>query len=129
MLPFQAQTIVQLSARYSAALKPLYDYRVALPIPLPSDVPAQVFDCESGIRLIISRDQETDAEIYLHVSASLQVGCELYRKVLAGQIDQKEFMRLVAVEWFCITGNSMTLELGVPEIWSERGIPHWRRKL
>jgi hypothetical protein len=126
MLPFQSEPLSQLRARYQAALTNIQDCRERIPEPIPSELREHVFDCEDGLRLIISRDRETKAELYLHLSASLEVGCELYKSITSGELQRWAFASLAQQRFAAISGDNEGFDL---LDWSPRGIPHWRRRL
>lgn len=126
MLPFQSEPLSSLRARYANALVPVFDYSTQMPSPTPAELRSHVFDCDDGLRLMVSRDRKTDAEFYLHLSASLEVGCELYRQVTSGELQRWAFASLVCQRFAEISGDSKGFDL---LDWSPRGIPHWRRRL
>lgn len=81
MLPFQAEPLDKLQARFHLALAPIYDARQLLkeikknPLDRPGLKRKHVFDFDNGIRLIASverddRPEATDRRPYLHVSFS-----------------------------------------------------------
>lgn len=126
MLPFQPEPLSQLRARYQAALITIQDCRERIPDPLPSELREHVFDCKDGLRLIVSRDRETEVGFYLHLSASLDVGCVMYESLACGTIHRQHFINMVLKRFREISDDFDAFEL---LDWSPRGIPHWRRRL
>jgi hypothetical protein len=71
-LPFEPESLAQLQARFAQALSPVYD--------VASEGQAtmlgigkkrkHVFDCENGIRAIVSLDRNQAGETLLHISFS-----------------------------------------------------------
>ncbi len=131
------ETLAALQARYPRALETIYD---ALAISRgegvrPGEMATSIFDFASdGLRLLVSRDRHSlpvggfPAGIYLHVSASFPVGCDLARKTeeqivrLGPALAREWFLDLATARFRILSGDSRPLTfLG----WSEKLIPHW----
>lgn len=116
-VPWTPAPIDVLRVRYPAAVAGLFDQRevAAGRQATPSGDPAHVFDTQSGLRLIISRDRLGDGRIGVHVSASW---C---RDVSPGAT-AASLVAEIRAWWEALSGSTRTLEfLGV----SEGGIPHF----
>lgn len=125
MLPFKPQPLDQLKARYSVVLKRVFDCTKGIPSPRPGELYSHVFDCEDGLRLIVSRDKESDTSTYLHLSASphSKETHELF--AYSGDAEQVTFIALALERFIEISGDAGPLQFYG---FSQRGIPHWRRK-
>ena len=71
-IPHTAEPLDALRARYARALEHVYDqHQIEMHGAIrPGEVAANVFDCEDGLRLIVSREKDGDGRIWLHLSAS-----------------------------------------------------------
>lgn len=125
MLPFQPEPLTALRARYAAALVTVFDCRKGVPRPRPGELRGHVFDCEDGLRLIISRDRESDSGLFLHLSASLTRNTPLYEKLARGGISQSQFTEMVLERFREISDDAQPLEL--TGFSTGKGVPHWRR--
>lgn len=126
MLPFLPETIESHRTRYQSALKAVFDCRYGIPRPRPGELRGHVFDCQDGMRLIVSRDRESDTDTYLHLSASFHPGSYLYSQLKKGKLIKDEFVRLVERRSRSISGDEGRFDLiGFSE---EKGVPHWRRR-
>lgn len=125
MLPFKPESMEALRSRYHAALVPVFDCRKGVPRPRPGELRGHVFDCADGLRLIVSRDRESDAELFLHLSASLTPGLPLYDKLARGGVSKRQFIKLVLARFREVSGDYKPLELA--GFSSGKGVPHWRR--
>lgn len=125
MLPFLPESLDKLRERYQSALVPVFDCRRGVPRPRPGELRGHVFDCHDGMRLIVSRDRESERELYLHLSASFVPGSDLYRSLERGKLKPHEFVRMAQQRFRQISGDQGDLELlGFSE---GKGVPHWRR--
>jgi hypothetical protein len=70
MLPFEPETIERLRARYPKAIKSIWHADEVTTNHHPGGHREHVFDFESGLRLLISRDILADEEPLIHISAS-----------------------------------------------------------
>lgn len=82
-LPFVAESIDEARDRFSVALERIYPANV-LTDDRPGQKPENVFDFDSGLRLIVSRDRLEDGDVRIHVSASLEEGSHLAEAVRHG---------------------------------------------
>lgn len=127
MLPFKPQPIEALKARYPAALRKVFDCTKGLPRPRPGELYSQVFDCGDGIRLIVSRDRESESDIYLHVSASFVEGYPLWNELKgSGNAGQKTFIAMVEERFRELSGDDQPLDFH--GFSAGKQVPHWRRK-
>ena len=129
-LPFKPEPEAALKARVPAALEVVYDQKVAYynrevakdMSKAPSGNRAHVFDFEDGLRLIISRDA-IEEEVYVHVSASLEMESPLMTFLPRGQRGFAMFCRGAARK----IGELLSLP-GLPsgpQHVTEGKIPHW----
>lgn len=126
MLPFKPQPIDTLKARYPAALRKVFDCTKGVPRPRPGELYSLVFDCEDGIRLIISRDRETESDVFLHVSASFVEGYPLWDALKgSGEAGQKRFIEMVEERFRVISGDDEPLDFH--GFSAGKLVPHWRR--
>jgi len=119
--PFKPEPIESLRARYPESVKKSYNTK-AIEMGLskrPGDQPQHIFDCEDGLRLIISRD---DGQI--HFSASLEPGTELYKRLEAGKLTVTGFKGRCLERYKDICqAKSLTVHFwGFSE---GKGVPHW----
>ena len=127
MLPFKPQAIEVLRSRYPAALRKVFDCTKGVPRPRPGELYSQVFDCDDGIRLIISRDRETESDVYLHLSASFVEGYPLWGELKgSGVAGQENFIKMVEDRFAEISGDKQPLDFH--GFSSGKLVPHWRRK-
>jgi hypothetical protein len=100
----------------------------------PGENRRHVFDCEDGIRLIVSRDDTGDAEVgvALHLSGSIRPDSDAWhdiRRAATGRGAREaavEFARRVVARWRDVSGDAGPLEfLGFS---GGKGVPHWFRK-
>jgi hypothetical protein len=72
MIPYNPQTVEELSKRFLQAIEKLYNQlNIAEGIePRPGKFPEHVFDFGDGIRLIISREEIATGDQVLHISGS-----------------------------------------------------------
>jgi len=127
MLPFKPQAIETLKARYPAALRKVFDCTKGIPRPRPGELYSQVFDCEDGIRLIVSRDRETESDVFLHLSASFVEGYLIWNVLKgSGLAGQRKFIEMVEVRFREISGDDDPLEFH--DFSAGKQVPHWRRK-
>lgn len=110
-LPFQPEWIEVLKARFPKALERVWE--VTDPMPdRPGLHRENVFDFESGMRLLISRDKLTFEEPEIHISAS-------WENDLPFTVE--EATRRVTDGYRALGGKGIVSFLGQ----SSRGIPHW----
>jgi hypothetical protein len=116
-IPFAPEPIEALKARYPAAVKDLVDSVAVFEQrqPPPSREPANVFDTQLGLRLIVSRDRLPDGRIGIHVSAS-------WERDLPAQATVESLMAEIAATWRAISGSTRDLELLAV---TPAGIPHF----
>ena len=79
IVPFKAEPLKDLQARYPQALDFVYDsdaMRDSNAI-RPGEVAAKLFDFEDGLRLLISLERRPQGTV-LHLSSSFEAGTELY---------------------------------------------------
>lgn len=115
-LPFEPEPIATLRARYPAAvaeLVPAAEVR-AERRPAPSKDRAHVFDTETGLRLIVSREQFPDGRIGVHVSASW------HRSIARATLESLQAE--IAATWAAVSGSGRRLELVAV---SPGGVPHF----
>lgn len=124
MLTFKPEPSHVLHARYPEAIRPVFDTEsIQLgSAKRPGECRANVFDCEDGLRLIISRDDMGHAEPTLHFSASIQEDTKLWRQLKAGLLTPERFVHIA--EWRFV---SISCEHGVRKLvgFSAKGIPHF----
>lgn len=126
MLPFKPQTLEQLQGRYPAALRKIFDCTTGVPRPRPGELYSQVFDCEDGIRLIVSRDKESESDTFLHVSASFVEGTFVWNALKgSGDAGQKKFIEMVEERFSVISGDNQRLTFHGFSVGKQ--VPHWRR--
>lgn len=126
-LPFKPESSESLRNRYPAAIRNVFNFSGGhVADPRPGELRLCVFDFESGIRLIISRDKEDDGT-FLHISASVQVSGTLEHKLRSGEYHIGDFCLDALRLWQEISGDDVdTLEFyGLSR---GKGVPHWRRK-
>ena len=127
MLPFRPEPIEKLKARYPAALRKVFDCTKGVPRPRPGELYSQVFDFGDGIRLIVSRDRESESDIYLHLSASFVEGYLVWNLLKgSGEAGQKKFIKMVEEAFREISGDNEPL--GFHGFSTGKLVPHWRRK-
>lgn len=90
-LPFQPEPHEQLRSRFDAALEEIYDVEsVNLGVaPAASSQRRNVFDCESGLRLMVSRERYPQGQLKMHISASVEPESELMSKIVADLMKDK----------------------------------------
>lgn len=112
ILPFIAEPLESLKARFPKALEKVW--RVTLPMHDRAGLHREhLFDFESGLRLLISRDNTMDTDSpHIHVSASWETD-EPNNIRLANQ--------LVVNAYRSIGGKGILHFVGI----SPGGIPHW----
>lgn len=116
MIPFNPQPLAELKARFTQALVDSYSVEKILADAAlrPGSKPQHVFDCEDGLRLIVSRDRLQGKEV-IHFSASVD------RARYRGRFD-KSLMKLMVRRFAELSGFAET-----PTFvrFSDEGIPHW----
>lgn len=102
MLPFEPESLKLLKKRYPAAIEKIW--YVTDPMPdRPGMHREHLFDFESGLRLLISKDSLVFGKIDIHVSASwernpprslaeMQTSVEVAYRLLAGKDKQLHFI-------------------------------------
>ena len=130
-VPINPQTLDALRARYPQSLETVYS-AVAIrdnKATRPGEVPANVFDFDDGLRLIISRDLMSDAKVVLHVSASFPPKCRLADSLRDLSSRRKDglvirtFLDEIVPKRFAeLSGDKRPL---VYTGMSAGGIPHW----
>jgi hypothetical protein len=136
ILPFRPEPLDRLRARYPEALREVFDPQsVTLGMQLPAwACPRNVFDCEDGLRIIVSRDDLGGrVGVVLHVSAALDPAAPLYRELLRSarhiwpEWARAKFCRLALARWREISGDDRLIEFA--GYGGAQGIPHWYRGL
>jgi hypothetical protein len=131
---FRPEPLDALRARYGAAVATVHDAEsVAMRLaPEPGTLPANVLDCEDGMRLIVSREDCAGTGVLLHLSASLMPGSDLFLELLSltGDVSVDRILAAfgAAVEhrFRLVSGDDGPLEfLGYSP---GRFIPHWVRR-
>jgi hypothetical protein len=128
---FRPEPLDALRARYGAAVATVHDAEsVAMRLaPEPGDNPANVLDCEDGLRLIVSREDCAGTGVLLHLSASLMPRSELFLELLTncdGPATLAAFRAAVEHRFREVSGDDGPLEfLGYTP---GRFIPHWVRR-
>jgi hypothetical protein len=133
---YRPEPLARLRARYPEALREVIDMESAARglVPWPGMVARNVFDCEDGIRLIVSRDDlGGQVGIVLHVSASIDPDAPLYRVLQRSARHiwpdwaQTKFRRLALARWREISGDEGPVEFA--GYGGAKGIPQWFRGL
>jgi hypothetical protein len=120
MLDFTPEPIQQLQGRFAACLTACYDLNKLATGQVPSkdrpgDKRENVFDCEDGLRLVVSRDLYEGREV-VHFSASVD------RAYYKGPMDRSLLNRMVE-RFYELYGSRPALHfIGLT---NEKGIPHW----
>jgi hypothetical protein len=128
---FHSEPLDALRSRYGAAIATVHDAEsVAMRLaPEPGTLPANVLDCEDGMRLIVSREDCAGTGVLLHLSASLMPGSELFLELLTdcdGPATLAAFRAAVEHRFRAVSGDDGPLEfLGYTP---GRFIPHWVRR-
>jgi hypothetical protein len=115
MLPFEPEPITRLASRYGAAVQDVVNANAG-------QDRRYVFDCQDGLRLIISREVQGDDQ-HIHISASMIEGTALYSSAVAGIVTPQAFLRQAANRFRLISQDSR--ELHFVGFSREKGIPHW----
>lgn len=133
-LPYRPEPLADLQARYPAALRRTIDPEAcAIGTELrPGECRENVFDCEDGIRLIISRDAFGGGlGTSIHISASVQVNTEAYaqaaRDVRRFGVPEAmdRFRNSAAVRFFEIAGHHVKGWVEFVGYSREKGVTHW----
>jgi hypothetical protein len=131
-VPTNPEPLPALRARYARALEHVYDVAGIRDRGLirPGEVPANVFDFDDGLRLIISREKLLDGEVTLHVSASFPSECRIadeFRLLLPYQ-DRKRLLAKwrdsIPDRFAGLAGPETAARLHYLGS-SEADIPHW----
>jgi len=123
MIPFEAETIDRLRARYRAAIAELIDPLIMKVT--PGQKREHVFDSKDGIRLIISRELFDDGPA-IHISASVQERSPLASSLEGGMMHPKRFLKKCLERFHQISGDRREPKLIL--ITPGKGIPHWHLK-
>lgn len=111
MIPFEPESIEKLKERLPKALEKIW--KVTNPMPdRPGLHREHVFDFESGIRLLISRDQLKREKPEIHVSASWEFN---------PPNSIREMHLLVINSYRALGGKDIINFIG----FSNKNIPHW----
>lgn len=132
-VPYTTETLAELQARYPRALEFVFDQEAIQNQGAirPGEVAAQVFDFEDGLRMIVSREQEADGKLLLHLSASFRNECAMADKFL-GRL--RKVSRSAALEEWRVGVELRFAELASDRRpfrflgWSGNMIPHWIRE-
>lgn len=125
MIPISPQPIVLLQARYSQAVARIHDVGDVMvgAVARPGERPECVFDTETGLRLIVSRERLIDGRVIVHLSASAHEGTPLWARVRAGEISPASFCQIVEDAFAAIADSPVRLHrIGLS---TGKGIPHW----
>lgn len=131
---FHPEPLDVLRARYGAALATVHDAEsVAMRrAPEPGENPANVLDCQDGLRLIVSREDCAGSGILLHLSATLMSGSDLFLELLSltGDVSVDRILAAFGAaaehRFRAVSGDDGPLEfLGYTP---GRFIPHWVRR-
>lgn len=117
MIPFKPESLLQLQARYKAAIQKTWDIANADETTRPGNQRAHVFDCNDGIRIIISKDRDhITNKYYLHFS------CSIDEKTFTGIMNKKLIDKFVE-RFNEISGRNE--KFPVVTFFTPKGIPHW----
>ena len=133
-IPFEPEPLSSLQARYPDAIAFVYDgdairERHAI---RPGEVRRNIFDCDDGLRLIVSVERTEALGTYLHLSASMQNECALAERLRpvrdrVGPKAAMEHFRHEAEERFAaISGDTAPLEF---LRFTDHCVPHWCREM
>ena len=117
MLDYEPEPLQSMRKRYGAAVETVY---IAGSSPRPGQQRKNVFDCDDGLRLIISRDAVVGAP-QIHVSTSVYPGSRLEEMIEGG-------MQIEAFLFFCVTRFGAISGDGRPITFvgiSEGGVSHF----
>lgn len=125
MATFNPEPEENLVKRLDKALEKLYNTTKPMK-EIPAKSPANHFDFEDGLKLIISRDKK-DAGVFIHFSASYKLESELGRKITNITNPKKATLFFVgtAEDRFRLLSGYQEY-IGFLGILGEKGIPHWR---
>lgn len=119
-IPFQPEPLEQLQARYAQAIEKVWEPSFGM-MDTPGQHRENVFDCEDGIRIIISRDKKlfelnTDSDTVIHFSGSVN------ESIYTGRLDESA-LRKMEQHYFEISQyrGAIMLIMFSPE----KKIPHW----
>ena len=125
-LPHEPQTLAQLQARFPFALSRIHDTADVITKGIDFQLGQKrqhVFDCEDGLRLIMSREREPRGRVFIHLSASWDPTCVFYRKIEQYAATLTDALQLIEQRYREITGDQRPLRfLGMT---FPRGIPHF----
>jgi len=111
MVPFKPESLEQLKARFPKALEKVWE--VTDPMPdRPGLHREHLFDFESGMRLLISKDKLIREEPEVHVSGSWEWN---------PPISIEQMRRVVGEGYRSLGGTGLLHFIG----FSEAAIPHW----
>lgn len=132
-LPFEAQSVDQMRARWNESKKYFYVYEtIANGGIRPGEVRANVFDFEGGLRVIASVEKKDDKR-YLHLSASFGPNTTEYRNF--ERLIDKWGTALAARKWpdtvierfKIVAGEDIN---GIKFLgYSSGNVPHWVKEL
>ncbi len=125
MLPTTPQSLSDLQARYAAAVVKVFDALAVYEgrVSRPGEDPAHVFDTQSGIRLIVSRERLPDGKVYLHVSASFAPGSDIVARIEARQLSVEQALAEVEATWQAIAQSEKKLRF--VRLSPGKGVPHF----
>ena len=124
MLPFKPEPFEELKRRFPIALEPLIDCTKGVPEVTPGEKREHVFDCEDGIRIIASRDQMLQNEIYYHFSCSAMHGTLLLARIKAGRLLPTVFQKMCEQRFSELLG--FTVRQPDHYNYSQvKKVPHW----
>jgi hypothetical protein len=125
-LPHEPQSLKQLQARFFFALSITYDTTDVISKNINFGIGQNrqhVFDCEDGLRIILSREREPRGLVFIHVSASWDPTCGFYRAIQQHAATLGDALKLVETRYREISGDSRAMRfLGITV---PRGIPHF----
>ncbi len=128
-LPFAPESTEALRARFAAALEQpltLDDVRSgAWLAKAPGRRRRCVFDCEDGVRLVVSReDQGGSLGEVVHVSASVQPDTPAWRRLALMHAPHTQFTRLAWARFRTLAGPGLW-EVVDFQVSEGKGVPHW----
>jgi hypothetical protein len=126
MIPFRPEEEEALKARFPRALAETVDteaVRLGTALP-PTKRPANVFDYEDGMHLVVSRDQPTRGSAMVHVSASLVPNLHLFRTLAGSDDPVGHFKRLAEARFHALADGVLDIKLRLVAL-TAGGVIHW----
>ena len=131
-LPIQPESIEQLQSRYRRAVDEVIKTVDVMQgsRERPAADRRHVFDCEDGMRLIVSREQMPDGAVGVHMSASVSSNGALYDRLAAVKANDGDalaaFLEMAVARWetlsrrCCAGAEFLGLSAGLVPHWFER---------